>query len=71
MAFAGIALPNPASVRLHESVGFTLVGVYREAGYKFGAWHDTGWWQCRVGDAAAPAAATSLDRLGPGILDQL
>ena len=71
MAFAGIALPNPASVRLHESVGFTPVGVYREAGYKFGAWHDTGWWQCRVGDAAAPAAPTPLGQLGPGILDQL
>jgi L-amino acid N-acyltransferase YncA len=45
MAFAGIALPNPASVSLHESVGFEPLGVYREVGFKFGRWHDVGWWQ--------------------------
>ncbi len=44
-AYAGIALPNPASVGLHESFGFRPVGVYSEAGYKLGAWHDVGWWQ--------------------------
>jgi L-amino acid N-acyltransferase YncA len=44
-AFAGIALPNPASIGLHEAVGFTLVGIYREVGFKFGRWHDVGWWQ--------------------------
>lgn len=43
--FAGITLPNPASVRLHESLGFAPVGVYRTVGYKLGAWHDVGWWQ--------------------------
>jgi L-amino acid N-acyltransferase YncA len=45
MAYAGIALPNPGSVALHESVGFSAVGVYCEAGFKFGRWHDVGWWQ--------------------------
>lgn len=44
-AHAGIALPNPASVALHERLGFNLVGVYREVGFKFGKWHDVGWWQ--------------------------
>ena len=44
-AYAGIALPNPASVALHESVGFKPLGVYRNVGYKLGAWHDVGWWQ--------------------------
>ncbi|MGH9236964.1 MAG: arsinothricin resistance N-acetyltransferase ArsN1 family B [Vicinamibacterales bacterium] len=44
-AFAGITLPSPASVGLHEYVGFTPVGVYRRVGYKLGAWHDVGWWQ--------------------------
>ena len=44
-AFAGVALPNPESVRLHESVGFERLGVYREVGFKFGRWHDLGWWQ--------------------------
>lgn len=44
-AFAGIALPNPGSVGLHEAMGFTPVGIYREVGRKLGAWHDVGWWQ--------------------------
>jgi phosphinothricin acetyltransferase len=44
-AYAGIALPNPASVGLHESLGFKPVGVYRQVGYKLGAWHDVGWWE--------------------------
>lgn len=44
-AFAGIALPNPGSVKLHERMGFEPLGVYREVGSKFGRWHDVGWWQ--------------------------
>jgi phosphinothricin acetyltransferase len=44
-AFAGIALPNKASVALHEAMGFTPVGIYREVGWKMGAWRDVGWWQ--------------------------
>jgi phosphinothricin acetyltransferase len=44
-AFAGIALPNAASVALHEATGFTQVGVYRRVGWKMGAWHDVGWWE--------------------------
>jgi L-amino acid N-acyltransferase YncA len=44
-AFAGIALPNPASVALHERVGFQPLGIYRNVGYKLGSWHDVGWWQ--------------------------
>ena len=44
-AFAGIALPNDASLALHRSVGFEEVGVYREVGFKLGRWHDVSWWQ--------------------------
>jgi len=44
-AYAGIALPNEASVALHESVGFTPLGVYEQVGFKHGAWRDVGWWQ--------------------------
>lgn len=44
-AFAGIALPNDASVGLHEAMGFTRVGIYREVGWKLGSWRDVGWWQ--------------------------
>lgn len=52
-AYGGITLPNPGSVRLHESVGFTAIGVYREIGYKFGAWRDVGWWVLRLSEARA------------------
>lgn len=44
-AIAGITLPNPASIRLHESLGFTPVGTVRHAGWKLDAWHDVGFWQ--------------------------
>jgi phosphinothricin acetyltransferase len=44
-ACAGVTLPNPGSVGLHEAMGFKPVGVYPGIGYKFGAWHDVGWWQ--------------------------
>ncbi len=44
-AFAGIALPNVGSVALHESMGFSPLGIYREVGRKFDSWHDVGWWQ--------------------------
>ncbi len=42
---AGIALPNAGSVALHETLGMTPLGIYRQVGYKMGAWHDVGWWQ--------------------------
>ncbi|HEX8233966.1 MAG TPA: arsinothricin resistance N-acetyltransferase ArsN1 family B [Caulobacteraceae bacterium] len=51
-AFAGISLPNPASVRLHESFGFEPVGVYREVGWKHGAWRDVGCWRKPLAPAA-------------------
>lgn len=44
-AFAGITLPNDASVGLHEAMSFELVGVYTGVGFKHGRWHDVGWWQ--------------------------
>lgn len=52
MACAGITLPNQASVRLHETLGFRPVGVNREIGWKDGAWRDVGWWQLELSPAA-------------------
>jgi phosphinothricin acetyltransferase len=49
-AYAGITLPNAASVRLHQSLGFGEVGVFRRAGWKFGKWHDVSWWQRELRD---------------------
>lgn len=50
----GITLPNPASVRLHESFGLRRVAVFERIGWKFDRWHDVGYWQGSLGDAAAP-----------------
>lgn len=47
-AFAGIALPNPGSIALHEALGFEALGIYREVGWKMGGWRDVGWWQKRL-----------------------
>jgi L-amino acid N-acyltransferase YncA len=55
-AFAGIALPNDASVALHEAVGFERIGVYRNVGYKCGAWRDVGWWQRSLRPLETPPA---------------
>ncbi|MDE2951307.1 MAG: GNAT family N-acetyltransferase [Chloroflexota bacterium] len=40
-----IALPNAASIKAHEALGFQEIGVFRNVGFKAGAWRDTGWWQ--------------------------
>lgn len=41
----GIALPNPASVALHEKLGFRPIGTLKEVGWKFERWIDVGYWQ--------------------------
>jgi phosphinothricin acetyltransferase len=70
--YAGIALPNAASVALHESVGFVPLGIYRGVGFKLGRWHDAGWWSCRLRELPAqPPMPLRLDELGPRILDEL
>jgi phosphinothricin acetyltransferase len=68
-AMAGIALPNDASVAVHERLGFTLVGVYRSVGWKFGEWHDVAWWQRPLATGAdLPVPPIPLDRLPPSVL---
>jgi L-amino acid N-acyltransferase YncA len=42
---AGIALPNGPSVALHEKLGFSKIGHFREVGRKFERWIDVGYWQ--------------------------
>lgn len=76
-AFAGVTLPNPASVGLHEAVGFTPVGVYRQVGWKRGAWRDVGWWQLALALPEEPlhplrpvdelSEAELAEAIGPGL----
>jgi phosphinothricin acetyltransferase len=69
-AMAGISLPNAASVALHEGLGFAPVGVYRSVGWKFGTWHDVGWWQrALAAPEAPPNGPVPLTALLPEILD--
>ena len=55
-AVGALALPNDASITLHESVGFRRAGVYREVGYKHGRWIDVGIWQCELNEPSIPPA---------------
>jgi phosphinothricin acetyltransferase len=50
---AGIALPNDASVALHEKLGFALAGIERGVGFKLGKWIDVGRWQRDLAPRAA------------------
>ena len=48
LAIGGIALPNPASIALHEKLGFEKVAEFREVGFKFDRWTDVGYWQLKL-----------------------
>ncbi|WP_437681697.1 arsinothricin resistance N-acetyltransferase ArsN1 family B [Sorangium sp. So ce131] len=66
VAHAGVTLPNPASVGLHEALGFEPVGVYRDVGFKQGAWRDVGWWRLalRAPDGAPAPPRTPAEMAG-------
>ena len=50
-AYAGMTLPNEASVALHRSAGFDFVGTFGRVGRKFERWHDVAWFQRQLRDA--------------------
>jgi phosphinothricin acetyltransferase len=54
-AYAGIGMPNPASVRLHERCGYRRAGYYTEQGRKFGRYWDVAWYE-----RAFPEVASSI-----------
>ncbi len=51
-AYAGIALPNPASIALHERFGFKRVAHFTEQGRKFGRYWDVAWYERPMGAEA-------------------
>ncbi len=59
-AYAGITLSNPASVGMHEAMGFTHIGTFQDVGHKFGTWHSVGWWELSLQERTSPAALISL-----------
>jgi L-amino acid N-acyltransferase YncA len=68
-AYAGIGLPNEASVALHKSIGMSLVGVYEKVGWKLGEWVDVAWYELRLGepivDGSAPHEPIPFRHLEP------
>ena len=55
--YGGVTLPNEKSERLHEKMGFRLLGVYHKTGYKCGSWHDVAWFEkrlCTLPESPAP-----------------
>ena len=59
-AYAGITLPNAASVGLHEALGFVTVAIYPRVGFKFGRWHDTTWLHLRLVEEDGPPAGDPM-----------
>jgi phosphinothricin acetyltransferase len=55
-AYAGIALPNPASIGLHERFGFKRVAHFTEQGRKFGRYWDVAWYEKPLGATGSDAA---------------
>lgn len=63
-AYAGICLPNEASVGIHESFGFRKIAHYTKVGYKSGQWLDTGWWELSLREhSSEPAEPIPLSKL--------
>lgn len=54
--YAGVTLPNAQSEGLHESLGFHRLGVYRNTGFKNGAWHDVAWFEKQISPYDVPPA---------------
>jgi L-amino acid N-acyltransferase YncA len=65
-AVAGIALPNDASVALHEALGFQRAALLPAVGYKLGAWRDVGWWALAL---RHPPAEPAEPRTPAAVLD--
>src|SRR5438309_1361820 len=64
--YAGITLPNEASVKIHERLGFEFFALYDHVGYKLNSWHKVGWWKLRLNEydpePAPPLKFSQLDR---------
>ena len=62
-AYAGIALPNDASVGLHRAMGFVQNATYHEVGFKHGAWHDTVWLERDLSPSISPREPVPVSAL--------
>ena len=58
-----VTLPNESSRRLHEKLGFSLVGVWHGSGWKRNGWHDVGWFEKRIGACCMPQPVVPFEKL--------
>lgn len=65
-----VTLPNEGSRRLHEKLGFVLTGVWHGSGWKFGRWHDVGWFEKRLGGDAPARPVVPFAALGGEKIDE-
>jgi L-amino acid N-acyltransferase YncA len=65
-AIGAIALSNASSVALHEKLGFTFAGTYRQVGFKGGEWIDVCLWQKDLGQRSSnPLEPTAFAAVAP------
>ena len=70
--YAGITLPNEASVRLHEKCGFRKFATYENIGYKLGSWQKVGWWKLQLSEYdLKPPPPVGFSLLDPEIIAPL
>ena len=63
-AYGCVTMPNERSERLHTGLGFRKIGIFRDAGYKCGQWHDVAWFEkALISTDAAPTPVTPLSSL--------
>ena len=58
-----VTLPNGKSQKLHEKLGFSLVGVWHGSGWKRNGWHDVGWFEKRIGACCIPQPVVPFEKL--------
>lgn len=67
-----VTIPNPRSEKLHESLGFRPLGMFRNAGFKNKEWHDTAWFEKQIaGCNVPPAKLIPFSRLAPETVSRI
>ena len=67
-----VTIPNPRSEKLHESLGFRPLGIFRNAGFKNKEWHDTAWFEKNIaGCNVPPAKLIPFSRFAPETVNRI
>lgn len=70
--YGGVTCPNIKSEKLHETLGFKRLGVYRRTGYKGGAWHDVVWFEKAIGEYEIPPEPfRSINDIAPERIEEI